>query len=82
MALPQGVAPVWIAAAAIIPPGGYDASQPSYKRIEEDFGWIKTIAGLAKNEIPEQRRVAQGFDLAVAAYNLVLLPMHMAKAEA
>lgn len=60
--------------AKIIPPEGYDISQRIRKRIEEIFGWIKTAGGYAKTKFRGRRRVAQGFDLAVAAYNLVRLP--------
>lgn len=58
----------------IIPPPGYETSQRCRKRIEEIFGWVKTVAGLAKTKFRGLRRVAQGFDLAVAAYNLIRLP--------
>jgi hypothetical protein len=44
------------------------------KRIEQIFGWVKTVAGLAKTKFRGLRRVAQGFDLAVAAYNLIRFP--------
>ena len=60
--------------ARIIPPDGYDKSQRIRKRIEEIFGWIKTTGGYAKTKFRGRRRVAQGFDLAVAAYNLIRLP--------
>lgn len=66
--------------ARIVPPDGYDASQRIRKRIEEIFGWVKTVAGLAKTKFRGRRRVAQGFDLAVAAYNLVRLPKLLARA--
>ncbi len=66
--------------AKIIPPDGYGISQRSRKRIEEIFGWVKTIAGLAKTKFRGRRRVAQGFGLAVAAYNLVRLPKLLDKA--
>ncbi len=58
----------------IIPPPGYEASQRCRKRIEEIFGWVKTVAGFSKTKFRGLRRVAQGLDLAVAAYNLVRLP--------
>lgn len=66
--------------ARIIPPDGYDISQRSRKRIEEIFAWVKTVAGLAKTKFRGRRRVAQGFELAVAAYNLVRLPKLLAQA--
>ena len=60
--------------AKIIPPPGYEASQRHRKRIEEIFGWVKTVAGQAKTKFRGLGRVAHGFDLAVAAYNLIRLP--------
>jgi transposase len=62
----------------IIPPEGYEASQRARKRIEEIFGWVKTIAGLAKTKFRGQRRGAQNFNLAIAAYNLIRLPKLLA----
>lgn len=59
-------------------PPGYEASQISRKRIEEIFGWVKTIAGQAKTKFRGQPRVAASFTLAVAAYNLVRLPKLLA----
>ena len=32
----------------IVPPPGYEASQRCRKRIEDIFGWVKTVGGLAK----------------------------------
>ena len=58
----------------IKPPKGYETSQRIRKRIEEIFGWIKTTGGYAKTKFRGKRRVAQGFDIAIAAYNLVRLP--------
>lgn len=62
----------------ITPPPGYDISQRIRKRIEEIFGWVKTVGGYAKTRFRGQRRVAQGFNIAVAAYNLVRLPKLLA----
>jgi hypothetical protein len=50
--------------------GGYAVSQ----RIEEAFGWIKTIAGQEKSRFRGRDRVAWAFTFAAAAYNLVRLP--------
>ena len=58
----------------IIPPPGFEASQRARKRVEQIFGWVKTISGLAKTKFRGRRRIAQSFDLAVAAYNLIRLP--------
>lgn len=59
---------------------GYSASQRIRKRIEEPFGWAKTIAGLAKTKFKGTRRVAHQFTFAMAAYNLIRLPRLLAAA--
>ena len=53
---------------------GYALSQRARKRIEEAFGWIKTIAGQARTRLRGLERVRWAFTLAVAAYNLIRLP--------
>lgn len=50
---------------------GYQISQRKRKRVEEIFGWIKTVGGLRKTRHRGQRRVGWMFSLAAAAYNLV-----------
>jgi transposase len=50
---------------------GYALSQRKRKRVEEIFGWIKTIAGLRKTRHRGKRRVGWMFTFAAAAYNLV-----------
>jgi hypothetical protein len=50
---------------------GYAASQRIRKRIEEAFGWIKTVAGLRKAKLRGLARVDWAFTFAAAAYNLV-----------
>ena len=50
---------------------GYDISQRVRKRIEEIFGWMKTIGGLRKLRHRGGARVNWQFLLASAAYNLV-----------
>jgi transposase len=57
---------------------GYVASQRIRKRIEEGFGWIKTIAGLRKTKYRGREKVAWAFAFAAAAYNLIRLPKLMA----
>jgi len=52
---------------------GYGTSQRIRKRIEEAFGWIKTVAGQAKTKFRGLARVGFGFTFAAAAYNLVRL---------
>jgi transposase len=54
--------------------GGYAVSQRIRKRIEEAFGWIKTVAGQEKTSFRGRDRVAWAFTFAAAAYNLVRLP--------
>src|SRR5262245_46378926 len=50
---------------------GYLASQRTRKRIEEVFGWLKTVALLRKTRHRGVRRVGWLFTLAAALYNLV-----------
>jgi len=56
------------------PPPGYDLSLRHRKRIEEIFGWTKTVAGQAKTKFRGVGRVAASFIFAVAANNLIRLP--------
>ena len=53
---------------------GYRVSQRIRKRIEEAFGWIKTVAGQEKTRFRGVERVRLAFTFAAAAYNLVCLP--------
>ena len=53
---------------------GYRVSQRIRKRIEEAFGWIKTVAGQEKTRFTGVERVGLAFTFAAAAYNLVCLP--------
>ena len=50
---------------------GYLISQQKRKRIEEIFGWLKTVAGLRKTRHRGVIRVGWMFTFALAAYNLV-----------
>jgi len=50
---------------------GYAISQTQRKRVEEIFGWLKTVAGLRKTRHRGVQRVGWMFTLALAAYNLV-----------
>ena len=59
---------------------GYAVSQRIRKRIEEAFGWIKTIAGQEKSRFRGRDRVGWAFTFAAAAYNLVRLPKLIAGA--
>ena len=53
---------------------GYAVSQRIRKRIEEAFGWMKTIAGQDKTKFRGRERVGWAFTFAAAAYNLTRLP--------
>jgi transposase len=53
---------------------GYAASQRIRKRIEEAFGWIKTVAGLRQTKLRGLPKVDWSFTFAAAAYNLVRAP--------
>jgi transposase len=50
---------------------GYDVSQKKRKRIEECFGWLKTIALMRKVRHRGLEKVGWMFTFAAAAYNLV-----------
>ncbi len=56
---------------------GYLVSLRIRKRIEEAFGWIKTVAGQDKTKFRGCDRVGWAFTFAAAAYNLVRLPKLM-----
>jgi transposase len=53
---------------------GYAVSQRIRKRIEEAFGWIKTVALQEKTRFRGIDRVGLAFTFAAAAYNLIRLP--------
>jgi transposase len=59
---------------------GYAASQRIRKRIEEVFGWMKTVAGLRKTKLRGLARVDWAFTFAAAAYNLIRAPKLIAAA--
>ena len=52
----------------------YALSQRIRKRIEEAFGWIKTVAGLRQTKLRGLAKVDWAFTFATAAYNLVRAP--------
>ena len=58
---------------------GYAVSQRIRKRIEEAFGWMKTIGGKEKTKFRGRDRVGWAFTFAAAAYNLVRLPKLIAE---
>jgi hypothetical protein len=53
---------------------GYEVSLRIRKRIEEAFGWAKTVAGLRKARHRGLPMIDWQFTFAMAAYNLVRLP--------
>jgi len=57
---------------------GYRISTIKRKRIEEPFGWIKTVAGLRKTRHRGRDLVGWFFVLTAAAYNLVRIPKILA----
>ena len=57
---------------------GYPISQVVRKRVEEIFGWGKTVGGLAQLKLRGLARVKARFILGLAAYNLVRLPKLLA----
>lgn len=50
---------------------GYAMSQQVRKRIEQGFGWVKTIGGLDKLPVPTLARVRGWVTWSFAAYNLI-----------
>jgi hypothetical protein len=58
---------------------GYNISQRIRKRIEEGFGWMKTIAGIRKPKYRGRELMAWIFTFAAAAYNLIRLPKLLAQ---
>ena len=50
---------------------GYAISQQKRKRVEEIFGWLKTVGGLRKTRHRGVERVGWMFTFALAVYNLV-----------
>ena len=57
---------------------GYAISQRRRKKIEEPFGWAKTVGGMAQTVYRGVERVRARFTLAIAACNLARLPKLLA----
>ena len=53
---------------------GYAVSQQKRKRIEEPFGWAKTIGGFARPMLRGAKKLGFKFTLTMAGYNLIRLP--------
>jgi transposase len=60
---------------------GYARSQRIRKRIEEVFGWLKTVAGWRKTRFRGLDRTEWGVPLALAADNLTRIPKLLAEAS-
>ncbi len=58
---------------------GYAASQRIRKRIEEAFGWMKSVGGMRRPMLRGTERLGWAFTFAAAAYNLVRLPKLLAE---
>jgi transposase len=52
---------------------GFRLSQKCRKKIEEVFGWLKTIAGLGRSRVVGRWKLRQLLDVGAAAFNLVRL---------
>ncbi|MFO1005154.1 MAG: IS5 family transposase [Planctomycetaceae bacterium] len=77
---PENVAPCRRAAVdarermkARITTSDYQLSQRCRKKVEECFGWLKTIAGLARLKLVGHWKIQQQLELSAAAFNLVRL---------
>jgi hypothetical protein len=57
---------------------GYAVSQRKRKRIEEPFGWGKTIGGLARPMLRGIEKLRFKFTVTMACYNLIRLPRLLA----
>ena len=57
---------------------GYGLSQKRRKKIEEPFGWAKTVGGMAQTVYHGVERVRARFTLTMAACNLARLPRLLA----
>jgi transposase len=56
-----------------LPSDGYRLSQKCRKKVEECFGWLKTIAGLGRNRVIGRWKLQQLLEIGAAAYNLLRL---------
>jgi transposase len=52
---------------------GYRLSQKCRKKIEEGYGWLKSIGGLARSRVVGRWKLRQLMEIAAAAYNLMRL---------
>jgi hypothetical protein len=61
---------------------GYAISQRLRKRIEECFGWSKTVGGFAQMKLRGLDKVRAGFVFALAVYTIIRLPKLLARKAA
>jgi len=61
---------------------GYAISQRHRKKIEEPFGWAKTVGGMAQTTLRGVERVCARFTLTMVANNLARLPRLLAQQAA
>ena len=61
---------------------GYKVSQRKRKRIEEIFGWLKTVGGMRKTRFIGQTRTQIAAYLSAAAYNLLRIAKFQAAGSA
>lgn len=59
---------------------GYRLSQKCRKKLEEGFGWLKGIAGMARSRVVGRWKLRQLWELGAAAYNLVRMRSLLAAA--
>lgn len=57
---------------------GYAASQKRRKKIEEPFGWAKTVGSMAQTMLSGTERLGAQFTMTMAACNLARLPKLLA----
>lgn len=59
---------------------GYRLSQRCRKKLEEGFGWLKEVAGLARSRVVGRWKIQQLWEVGAAAYNLVRMRSLLAAA--
>jgi transposase len=59
---------------------GYRLSQKCRKKLEEGFGWLKEVAGLARSRVVGRWKIRQLWEVGAAAYNLVRMRTLLAAA--
>lgn len=52
---------------------GYRLSQRCRKKVEECFGWLKTVAGMDRSRVVGRWKLSQLLDMSAAAFNLLRL---------